>query len=179
MHPLSCLVCIAVRIAFQTAPKLFSLEAGSAADDAAVHTGSKESSQPMPEMVGFARLISDSARFAFLADLYIHPPYRRLGLGKALLSCVNDHPANRVYLQMTRLPSCDSENKSRHAVGSLLERSGYTVATQMDSGGIYAMHTVRSVSVAVNEENIGPREWRSDKCTSVTHARCLIDGVIC
>ena len=119
--------------------------------------------QRKPAMVGFARSISDSARFTFLADLYILPPYRRLGLGKALLDCIKDHPANRVYRQMTRLPSGELKNEDRDALRKFLEGSGYALASPVDSSGIYAMHTVRNVSVATIEENRGVREWRSDK----------------
>jgi GNAT superfamily N-acetyltransferase len=108
-------------------------------------------------MVGFGRLISDSQRFAYLADLYILPSYRRLGLGKVLLSCINDHPATRVYRQMTRLPTNGGD---RNALRHLLENSGYVVMTPTDTSG---MHTVRSVSVAVNAENRGIREWRCEK----------------
>lgn len=114
-------------------------------------------------MVGFARLISDTARFAFLADLYIHPSYRRLGLGRALLSCIKGHPANCVYRQLTRLPSGNQENEDRDALRRFLERSDYRLVTPMDSRGIYMMHRVRGLSVAINEENRRPREWRSDK----------------
>jgi len=159
----SCAWCISRCVALLLTPTLFSLELepDTAADRSDDYTGSGESRQPKPVMVGFARLISDSARFAFLADLYIHPSYRRLGLGNALLSCIKNHPANCVYRQMTRLPPGNLENEDRNALRSLLECGGYKLATPIDSHGIYVMH--RSLSVAFHGENRGPREWRSDK----------------
>ena len=152
-------------VAFQFAPTHFSLEPAPkiAADHSDDYTGSGESGQSKPVMVGFARLISDSARFAFLADFYILPSHRHLGLGKALLKCINDHPANRVYRQITRLPPGNLENENRNALRGLLECSGYKLASPMDSRGIYTMHRVWSLSVDINEENRCPREWRSDK----------------
>ncbi len=42
--------------------------------------------------VGFARVVSDFATFAWLADVYIVPDYRGRGLGKWLMECVFAHP---------------------------------------------------------------------------------------
>ncbi len=42
--------------------------------------------------VGFARVISDKASFAWLADVYIAPSHRGHGLGKWLMECVKAHP---------------------------------------------------------------------------------------
>ncbi len=42
--------------------------------------------------VGFGRVISDYATFAYLADVFIAEPYRQRGLGKWLVDCVLKHP---------------------------------------------------------------------------------------
>lgn len=42
--------------------------------------------------VGFARLITDYATFAYLADVFILPTYRGRGLGKWLVQCMLAHP---------------------------------------------------------------------------------------
>jgi N-acetylglutamate synthase-like GNAT family acetyltransferase len=42
--------------------------------------------------VGFARVISDYASFAYLCDVFILEPYRAQGLGKWLMSCIMSHP---------------------------------------------------------------------------------------
>jgi ribosomal protein S18 acetylase RimI-like enzyme len=42
--------------------------------------------------VGFARVISDKATFAYLADVFILPEHRGRGLSKALVATVMEHP---------------------------------------------------------------------------------------
>lgn len=44
------------------------------------------------EQVGFARVITDRATFAYLADVYILEPHRGKGLSKRLLEAVFAHP---------------------------------------------------------------------------------------
>lgn len=45
------------------------------------------------EQIGFGRLITDQAVFAYLADIFIVQQYRRNGLGKWLVSCMMSYPA--------------------------------------------------------------------------------------
>lgn len=42
--------------------------------------------------VGFARLVTDKATFAYLADVFILPEHRGKGLSKWLLSVIHSHP---------------------------------------------------------------------------------------
>lgn len=42
--------------------------------------------------VGFARVISDFATFAYVADVFVLESHRGCGLGKALMKCVVQHP---------------------------------------------------------------------------------------
>jgi GNAT superfamily N-acetyltransferase len=42
--------------------------------------------------VGFARVITDYATFAYLADVFIVESHRGKGLGKFLLECIVNHP---------------------------------------------------------------------------------------
>jgi len=42
--------------------------------------------------IGFARVISDYATYAYLCDVYILEPYRRRGLAKWLMQCILAHP---------------------------------------------------------------------------------------
>ena len=42
--------------------------------------------------VGFARVITDQATFAYLGDVYVLPQLRGRGLGKWLIRCVMAHP---------------------------------------------------------------------------------------
>jgi GNAT superfamily N-acetyltransferase len=43
--------------------------------------------------IGFARVITDSATYAYLCDVYVREEYRDKGLGKWLMECVMGHPA--------------------------------------------------------------------------------------
>jgi GNAT superfamily N-acetyltransferase len=42
--------------------------------------------------VGFARVVTDRATFAYLGDVYVLPELRGRGLGKWLIDCVMAHP---------------------------------------------------------------------------------------
>lgn len=42
--------------------------------------------------VGFARVISDYASFAYLCDVYVLPAHQGKGLGKWLVQCLHAHP---------------------------------------------------------------------------------------
>jgi GNAT superfamily N-acetyltransferase len=42
--------------------------------------------------IGFARVITDRATYAYLADVYVLPEYRGRGLGKWLMETVMAHP---------------------------------------------------------------------------------------
>ena len=44
------------------------------------------------KQVGFARLITDKATFAYLADVYVLEEYRGQGLARKLLTAVQQHP---------------------------------------------------------------------------------------
>jgi len=45
-----------------------------------------------PLQVGFARVITDYATFAYLADVFILPDYQGQGLGKWLVATILNHP---------------------------------------------------------------------------------------
>lgn len=44
------------------------------------------------KQVGFARVVTDYATFAYLADVFILPPFRGLGLSKWLIQVIIQHP---------------------------------------------------------------------------------------
>ncbi|WP_448698849.1 GNAT family N-acetyltransferase [Mucilaginibacter sp. AW1-3] len=45
------------------------------------------------KQAGFARVITDQATFAYLADVFILPEYRKLGLSKWLVQTITQYPA--------------------------------------------------------------------------------------
>lgn len=44
------------------------------------------------EQAGFARVITDRATFAYLADVFVMEPYRGRGLSRWLMECITAHP---------------------------------------------------------------------------------------
>ncbi|HTQ63927.1 MAG TPA: GNAT family N-acetyltransferase [Puia sp.] len=44
------------------------------------------------KQIGFARVVSDLATFAYLADVFIEEQYRGLGLAKRLMQIILSHP---------------------------------------------------------------------------------------
>ncbi len=42
--------------------------------------------------IGFARLITDFATFAYLADVFVLESHRGQGIGKLLMECIKQHP---------------------------------------------------------------------------------------
>jgi GNAT superfamily N-acetyltransferase len=43
--------------------------------------------------IGFARVVTDYATFAYLADVFVLPTRRGLGLSKLLLQAIREHPS--------------------------------------------------------------------------------------
>lgn len=44
------------------------------------------------EQVGYARVVTDYATFAWLCDVFVVPEHRQFGLGKWVVDCVINHP---------------------------------------------------------------------------------------
>src|SRR3954466_6729308 len=44
------------------------------------------------KQIGFARLVTDKATFAYLADVFVLNEYRGKGLSKWLMKIIQDHP---------------------------------------------------------------------------------------
>jgi GNAT superfamily N-acetyltransferase len=47
---------------------------------------------PRGEQAGFARAVTDRARFAWLGDVFVLEPHRGTGLGVWLVECILSHP---------------------------------------------------------------------------------------
>ena len=45
------------------------------------------------KQIGYARVLTDTVRFAYLMDVFVLEEYRGQGLGKWLMACVFEHPA--------------------------------------------------------------------------------------
>ena len=51
------------------------------------------------EQVGYARLVSDRTRFAYIMDVFVEPAHRRKGLAGAMVRFAMDHPEYRDVYQ--------------------------------------------------------------------------------
>ncbi len=73
------------------------------------------------EQVGFARVISDFATYAYLADVFILEPYRERGLGKELVATVMAHPELQGLRRLMEI--ADTEVYLRSAISPLRDCS--------------------------------------------------------
>ena len=75
------------------------------------------------KQIGFARMITDKATFAYLADVFIIEDYRNLGLSKWLMEVIMSHPDLQGLRRMMLA--------TRDAHG-LYEKFGFTPLTNVD-----------------------------------------------
>ena len=57
------------------------------------------------KQIGFARVISDFATYAYIGDLFILEPYRGRGLAKWMMECITQHPQLQGLRRWTLLTS--------------------------------------------------------------------------
>ena len=88
---------------------------------------------PQKRFIGYAKLITDRATFAYLADVYIEKEFRGQGLGKWLMECIMSHPE----LQNLRLWLLHT--KDAH---SLYSKFGFSQPTNIEK----IMHIYRPAS---------------------------------
>ena len=69
------------------------------------------------EQIGFARIVTDKATFAYLADVFVLPAYRGKGLSKWLMQTIQVHP------ELQNLRRWILTTKDAH---SLYEQCGWT-----------------------------------------------------
>jgi len=76
--------------------------------------------QDTEQQVGFARMITDTATFAYLADVYILEKHRGQGLSKQLMAAIIEHP------QLQGLRRMMLATRDAHG---LYEQFGFTALT--------------------------------------------------
>ena len=70
----------------------------------------KPQSQETPsELIGFARCVTDFTTFAYLTDVYVWPEHQGDGLGKWLITCVQEVLESMPFLRRTMLVTSDWE----------------------------------------------------------------------
>lgn len=92
----------------------------------------------LPAQVGFARLVTDRATYAYLCDVFILESHRGRGLSKRLMQAVIEHPelrgirrlalftrdAHRLYAQFGFMPTADPTRYMER-----LDRESYRIDT--------------------------------------------------
>ena len=61
----------------------------------------KQQASSAPELIGFARCITDHTTFLYLTDVYVLPAWQSQGLGKWLIQCVQSVVEEMPYLRRT------------------------------------------------------------------------------
>ncbi|HET7578794.1 MAG TPA: GNAT family N-acetyltransferase [Bacillales bacterium] len=92
------------------------------------------------EQIGFARVVSDMATFAYLADVFILTPYRGQGLSKWMIDTILKHP------EMQGLRRFMLATRDAH---SLYSRFGFRPLSQPDK----MMEIARGKEVYAQNEN--------------------------
>ncbi|KAJ9605493.1 hypothetical protein H2200_010150 [Cladophialophora chaetospira] len=77
--------------------------------------------QDRPSLIGFARLITDRVTFAYLTDVYTLPEWQGQGLGKWLISCVQDAVEDMPYLRRSLCIVGHSKDKGTDFYGKLMK----------------------------------------------------------
>ncbi|HWR03718.1 MAG TPA: GNAT family N-acetyltransferase, partial [Humidesulfovibrio sp.] len=73
----------------------------------------------------FCRVVTDSATFAYLADVFVLPPHRGKGLGKWMIGCVREHPRLQ-GLRRWLLATADAHGLySRHGFAPLAQPGAF------------------------------------------------------
>jgi GNAT superfamily N-acetyltransferase len=87
--------------------------------------------------VGFARVISDLATYAYLADVFIVEEHRGRGLGEWLVESIMLHPQLQGLRRFALFTREAAPLYARHGFKALPEPSGYM---EIVNRGIYGMH---------------------------------------
>ncbi|OCT54240.1 putative GNAT family N-acetyltransferase [Cladophialophora carrionii] len=82
--------------------------------------------QEQPSLIGFARLITDRVTFAYLTDVYTLPEWQGQGLGKWLISCVQEIVEDMPHLRRSMCIVGHGKEKGIEFYGSLMKMTPLT-----------------------------------------------------
>jgi GNAT superfamily N-acetyltransferase len=77
------------------------------------------------EQIGFARVVTDRATFAWLADVFVLPQHRGQGLGTWLVQCVVSHPELQTVKQFMLATRDAQEFYRRSAAFEVVPDAGH------------------------------------------------------
>ncbi|NIA67755.1 GNAT family N-acetyltransferase [Pelagibius litoralis] len=82
------------------------------------------------EQIGYARVVTDKATFAWLCDVFVLEPSRGQGLGRWLVACVLAHPALQ-GLRRWMLATADAHSLYRDFGFEVPEDPGFLMARRV------------------------------------------------
>ncbi|KIW26007.1 uncharacterized protein PV07_09137 [Cladophialophora immunda] len=74
-----------------------------------------------PSLIGFARCITDRVSFLYLTDVYVQPEWQGQGLGKWLISCVQEVVEDMPYLRRSMCIVGHGKERSMDFYGKLMK----------------------------------------------------------
>ena len=84
--------------------------------------------------VGFGRMVTDRASFAYWADVYVDEGHRGRGLGQALTAQALEHPALATCRRILLATRDAHDVYARHGFGPLRDPSIFMEITRADAG---------------------------------------------
>lgn len=109
--------------------------------------------------VGFARVVSDHATFAYLCDVFVLEPWRARGVGKALMRAVMEHPSV-TGLRRVLLATLDAHGLYESFGFRPLTRVERWMAIELTPEEAYGS----SGDAPWRAEGRGPRDGEEDPC---------------
>jgi GNAT superfamily N-acetyltransferase len=85
------------------------------------------------DFVGFGRMVTDRASFAYWADVYVDAAHRARGLGRALTRSALDHPALATCRRILLATRDAHEVYARHGFGPLTDASIFMEISRPDA----------------------------------------------
>jgi GNAT superfamily N-acetyltransferase len=86
--------------------------------------------------VGFGRMVTDRATFAFWADVYVDPRHRGRGLGQALTAQALEHPALASCRRILLATRDAHEVYARHGFGPLPDPTIFMEISRPEAGSL-------------------------------------------
>lgn len=86
--------------------------------------------------VGFGRMVTDRATFAYWADVYVDAGHRGRGLGRALTAQALEHPALTSCRRILLATRDAHEVYARHGFGPLSDPSIFMEISRPDAGSV-------------------------------------------
>ena len=106
--------------------------------------------------IGFARVVTDYATFAWLADVFVLEDYRRQGLGKWLIAVILSHPRLQGFAAGTTTKTHTNSSQFLDSMNSGVPNAGWNVPTPTCARPDYCRKPLNNRSRVFHEPNQCP-----------------------